>query len=81
MFKYVTYLHRDDWKTQFHPRDLVALSANPVILEPTHYVGQKGYVTDTEDSPTVDDETVKKLKGDPDLLPSGSGSTARNIEL
>ena len=57
----------------FQPRDLVALSANPLLLEPSHYTGQPGYVTDTEDSPTVDDETVKKLKGDPELLSPHSG--------
>jgi hypothetical protein len=65
----------------FYPRDLVALSASPLLVEPTHYVGQVGYVTDTEDSPTIDDETVKKLKGDPELLPSGSERMVHKIEL
>jgi len=55
------------------------MSAYPLLVEPTHYTGQPGYFTDTEDSPTVDDETVKKLKGDPDLLPS-SFNTARSVQ-
>jgi collagen beta-1,O-galactosyltransferase len=59
---------RERLKEHFSPRDLVVLSANPLLIEPTHYTGQPGYVTDTEDSPTIDDESVKKLKGDPDLL-------------
>lgn len=73
---------RESWKVQFSPRDLVALSAQPVLVEPTHYTGQPGYFTDTEDSPTVDDDHVQKFKGDPGELPSVKPTISiRNIEL
>ena len=67
---------------QFFPRDLVALSAQPVLVEPTHYTGQPGYVTDTEDSPSVDDHSVTKFKGDPGELAAAKPDMAlRNTEL
>jgi len=68
---------------QFFPRDLVALSAQPVLVEPTHYTGQPGYVTDTEDSPVVDDDAVQKFKGDTgdDLPLARPAVSARNTEL
>ena len=68
---------------QFYPRDLVALSAQPVLVEPTHYTGQQGYVTDTEDSPSIDDDAVSKFKGDPgDELPSTKPAmSVHNTEL
>ncbi|VEL20788.1 unnamed protein product [Protopolystoma xenopodis] len=39
-----------EWLKNFEPRDLVALSAEPLLLEPTHYTGEPNYVSDTEDS-------------------------------
>jgi len=73
---------RENWKLQFYPRDLVALSAQPVLVEPTHYTGQPGYVTDTEDSPSIDDDFVQKFKGDPGDLPSTRPAiSVRNTEL
>lgn len=44
---------RDDWKKYFPRRDLHALSVNPLLLFPTHYTGEIGYVSDTEDSDTL----------------------------
>ncbi|CAB3365137.1 Hypothetical predicted protein [Cloeon dipterum] len=41
------------WKEHFEPRDLVALSAQPLLLYPTHYTGEPGYVSDTEDSSRI----------------------------
>ncbi|CAD5113527.1 DgyrCDS2689 [Dimorphilus gyrociliatus] len=49
----------EEWKSHFEPRDLVALSAEPLLLEPTHYTGEMGYITDTENSRVVDDEELK----------------------
>lgn len=67
---------------QFSPRDLVAVSAQPVLVEPTHYTGQPGYVTDTEDSPSIDDDAVTKFKGDPGDLPSAKPAiSVHNTEL
>ncbi|CAH0547323.1 unnamed protein product [Brassicogethes aeneus] len=44
---------QDNWKSHFPRRDLVALSAAPLLLYPTHYTGEEGYISDTEDSVIV----------------------------
>ncbi|KAL1117320.1 hypothetical protein AAG570_004646 [Ranatra chinensis] len=44
---------QDEWKAHFPNRDLVALSAEPLLLYPTRYLNEEGYISDTEDSPTV----------------------------
>ncbi|CAH8678591.1 unnamed protein product [Schistosoma rodhaini] len=41
---------RKDWLVQFEPRDLIALSAEPLLVEPQRYTGEKRYISDTEDS-------------------------------
>ncbi|XP_001608141.2 glycosyltransferase 25 family member [Nasonia vitripennis] len=41
---------REDWKEYFNGRDLIALSAEPLVLFPTHYTGDSGYISDTENS-------------------------------
>ena len=47
--------HKEDAYNQyFHNRVLRAFSANPVIIQPTHYTGQDNYFTDTEPSDTDD---------------------------
>lgn len=46
---------QDDWKDHFTPRDLVAISAEPLLLEPTHYTGEPRYISDTEDSTVIED--------------------------
>ncbi|XP_015608067.1 glycosyltransferase 25 family member [Cephus cinctus] len=43
------------WKKHFLERDLVALSAAPLLIYPTHYTGEQGYISDTEDSKVVHD--------------------------
>ncbi|KAB7501303.1 hypothetical protein Anas_13871 [Armadillidium nasatum] len=44
---------RDRVKAQFSPRDLKAFAVNPIILKPTHFGGQEGYITDTATAPHV----------------------------
>ncbi|KAF2901651.1 hypothetical protein ILUMI_04535 [Ignelater luminosus] len=44
---------QSDWKGHFPKRDLIAFSAAPLLLYPTHYTGEKGYISDTEDSNVV----------------------------
>ncbi|KAF5402016.1 Collagen beta-1 O-galactosyltransferase [Paragonimus heterotremus] len=39
-----------DWLEQFEPRNLIALSAEPLLVEPQRYTGEQYYVSDTEDS-------------------------------
>ncbi len=41
---------------KFPVRDLVALSAHPLLVYPTHYVGEQGYFSDTEATHTVYNE-------------------------
>ncbi|XP_062136533.1 glycosyltransferase 25 family member [Drosophila sulfurigaster albostrigata] len=43
-----------DWSAAFEPRDLIAFSAAPLLLYPTHYTGESGYISDTEDSKQVE---------------------------
>ncbi|XP_051627793.1 procollagen galactosyltransferase 1 isoform X1 [Manacus candei] len=45
-----------DYSRHFPRRDLVAFSAEPLLLFPTHYTGDAGYVSDTE-TPTLWDES------------------------
>ncbi|RVE42164.1 hypothetical protein evm_013183 [Chilo suppressalis] len=52
--------HPDEsWKAHFPNRNLIALSASPLLVHPTHYTGQEGYVSDTEDSHVVDTDNVR----------------------
>ena len=39
-----------------HPhicRDLKALSVHPLLVNPTHYTGEEGYISDTEDTSVI----------------------------
>ncbi|XP_016113223.1 procollagen galactosyltransferase 1-like [Sinocyclocheilus grahami] len=40
-------------------RDLRAFSAEPLLVYPTHYTGDAGYISDTETSSVWDNETVR----------------------
>lgn len=41
------------WKKAFPNRNLVAWSTAPLLVFPTHYTGEDGYFSDTEQSDTV----------------------------
>lgn len=41
------------WKKAFPIRNLVAWSAAPLLLFPTRYIGEDGYISDTEQSDTI----------------------------
>lgn len=43
---------------QFETRDLKAFSAEPLLVYPTHYTGDQGYVSDTETSTVWDNDKV-----------------------
>lgn len=64
---YGSYLCRSQWKERFSPRNLVTMSAQPLLVEPTHYTGEPGYFTDTEASDVIN--TDVKQKGDLGDLP------------
>ena len=42
---------------------MIALSANPLFVEPLKYIGEAGYVSDTEDS-----STITEAKQDPSTV-------------
>lgn len=46
------------YMSHFEPRDLRALSVEPLLVYPTHYTGEPGYFSDTETSTIWDDEAV-----------------------
>ncbi|KAG7317313.1 hypothetical protein KOW79_019611 [Hemibagrus wyckioides] len=48
-----------DYMEQFETRDLKAFSAEPLLIFPTHYTGEPGYVSDTETSTVWDNDSVR----------------------
>lgn len=50
---------RSEYKSHFSPRDLRAFSVEPLLIYPTHYTGDDGYVSDTETSVVWNNEHVK----------------------
>ncbi|XP_027843955.2 glycosyltransferase 25 family member [Aphis gossypii] len=44
---------RTEWLEQFEERNLIALSASPLLIYPIRYTSDDGYVSDTEDSVIV----------------------------
>ncbi|XP_030206643.1 procollagen galactosyltransferase 1 [Gadus morhua] len=47
------------YMAHFKQRDLRAFSAEPLLVYPTHYTGEPGYISDTETSVVWDNETVR----------------------
>ncbi|KRF98362.1 uncharacterized protein Dwil_GK27803 [Drosophila willistoni] len=46
------------WSSAFEERNLIALSAAPLLLYPIHYTGETGYISDTEDSQQINVESA-----------------------
>ncbi|XP_023809856.1 procollagen galactosyltransferase 2 [Oryzias latipes] len=46
------------YMSHFEPRNLKAFSVEPLLIYPTHYTGEPGYISDTETSTIWDDEAV-----------------------
>ena len=47
---------------RFPNRNLVGLSAEPLLMYPTHYVGDEGYISDTEDTLSFEGESVEHFR-------------------
>ena len=47
---------QEDWKGFYKDRSLKAYSVHPLFLFPTHYVGEPGHFSDTEDSNIITDK-------------------------
>lgn len=69
----------ESWVNHFKNRNLVAWSAAPLLLYPTHYTGDDGYISDTEDSARIDNfnkvlndtsDSSAEKKGDKEQLSS-----------
>lgn len=58
-----------EWANHFYPRNLVAMTAEPLLLYPTHYVGDEGYFSDTETTGLIPPELQQTdtLKGKVEL--------------
>eukprot|EP00111_Clytia_hemisphaerica_P009761 TCONS_00028618-protein len=55
--------HPDEWLLKRFPnRNLVGLSADPLLMYPTHYVGDEGYISDTEDTLSFEGESVEHFR-------------------
>lgn len=52
------------WAAEFPSRNLLAFSVEPLLVFPTHYTGEVGYISDTEES--------LMLASDDDLLANSS---------
>ena len=57
------------WSASFPGEKLRALSVHPLLVFPTHYTGEQGYFSDTEDASVISDsvtgtESRKELDGD-----------------
>lgn len=47
----------ENWKKEFPNRNLNAFSVAPLLLFPTHYTGDQGYISDTENSEQIPAES------------------------
>ncbi|XP_025112694.1 procollagen galactosyltransferase 1-like [Pomacea canaliculata] len=52
----------DSWKQAFWPRNLLAVSADPFLVYPTHYTGESNYISDTEDSAVIENVEDAKMR-------------------
>ncbi|XP_026770270.1 procollagen galactosyltransferase 1 [Pangasianodon hypophthalmus] len=49
----------EEYMSHYEVRDLRAFSAEPLLIYPTHYTGDPGYISDTETSTVWNNETVR----------------------
>uniref|UniRef100_A0AAX7V2L4 Glycosyl transferase family 25 domain-containing protein n=1 Tax=Astatotilapia calliptera TaxID=8154 RepID=A0AAX7V2L4_ASTCA len=49
-----------EYMSHFGPRDLKAFSVEPLLIYPTHYTGEPGYISDTETSTIWDDDRTHR---------------------
>ena len=46
----------EHWKNNFHKRNLIAYSINPLLVNPAYYDGEVGHESDTENSSKIHTE-------------------------
>ncbi len=69
-------IFRSDYMDRFETRDLKAFSAEPLLVFPSHYTGEPGYISDTETSTVWDNEKVRT-----DWDRKHSGKTQEQAEI
>merc|ERR1711997_1060661 len=47
------------WTQHFNNRDLKALSVHPLLVNPTHYTGEEGYISDTENTNVMEENQAE----------------------
>ena len=52
------------WSAHFAQRSLKALSVEPLLVYPTHYTGEQGYVSDTEGTSILNLHTEPAIADD-----------------
>lgn len=53
----------EDLLKSYYPREVIAFSAHPLLIFPTHYVGDPGHFSDTDDTLSFQGEDVQHFKG------------------
>lgn len=61
---------------KFPVRNLNAYSVAPLYVFPTHYTGEDGYISDTEESPIIEDDDL-----DPPAMPQSLGGKGLELEI
>ncbi|XP_048457988.1 procollagen galactosyltransferase 2-like [Rhincodon typus] len=56
---FITSFNREDYMMFYEPRDLKAFSVEPLLIYPTHYTGEPGYLSDTETSIIWDNDEIQ----------------------
>lgn len=56
-----------EWMEKFPVRNLNAYSVAPLYVFPTHYTGEDGYISDTEESPIIVEDAVAPSAMSPSL--------------
>ena len=51
------------WTQHFPVRNLKALSVHPLLVHPTHYTGELGYISDTEDTNIINIDQSESVQG------------------
>ena len=67
IFNLLIIIFREDWKLYYPNRNLIALSVQPVIINPTHYTHDVGYISDTEDSNIILEKYLNDLRNRQEL--------------
>uniref|UniRef100_A0A0C9RI84 AAEL003481_0 protein n=1 Tax=Fopius arisanus TaxID=64838 RepID=A0A0C9RI84_9HYME len=55
---------RANWKGYFPVRNLIAFSTAPLLIFPTHYTGESGYISDTENSNIISEDKIAARKNE-----------------